>query len=123
MARYTAGIAIPAQLAQEAPGGMSGALSQALLAIGMEVEQAGRLELGATTGTAPLGVNVRLVITWNQPLNPAEPVSASLELLSREPMASGGPLSRSAMEKILSGLAERIPHLQVMRGSAITTAA
>lgn len=120
MARYTAAIAIPTQLADEAPGGISGALSQALLAMGLEVEQAGRLEVGATNGTAQLGVNVRLVISWTQPIQPHEPVLASLELLSRESMATGAPLSRSAMERILNGVTERIPHLQVMRSSVIT---
>lgn len=121
MARYTAAIAIPAQLDVQAPGGISGALSQALLAMGLEVEQISRLQVAATTGTAPLGVAVRLVISWTQPLHPEEPVLASLELLSRETMATGAPLSRAAMELLLAGLAERIPHQQVIRGSVITT--
>ncbi len=120
MARYTAAIAIPAQLAGEAPGGISGALTQALLAMGLEVEQAGRLQVGATTGTAKLGVKVRLVISWSPPNQHGEPVLASLELLSREPMASGAPLSRSAIQLILGGLAECIPHLQVVRCNGIS---
>lgn len=110
MARYTAAIAIPAQLEQQAAGGISGALSLALLAMGLEVEQISRLQVAATTGTAPLGVALRLVISWSQPLRPEEPVLATLELLSRETMATGAPLSRAAMEQLLQGLAERIPH-------------
>jgi hypothetical protein len=116
MARYTAAIAIPAQLEQQAAGGISGALSQALLAMGLEVEQISRLQVAATTGSAPLGVALRLVISWSQPLSPDEPVLATLELLSRETMATGAPLSRAAMEQLLQGLAERIPHQQVFRG-------
>jgi len=119
MARYTAAITIPAQLAHEAPGGISGAVSQALLAMGLEVEQATRLQVAATTGAAPLGVAVRLVISWAQPLQPTEPVLASLELLSRESMACGAPLSRTAMEQLLSALTEQMSHQQVMRGSVM----
>jgi len=115
MARYTAAMAIPAQLDAQAPGGISGALSQALLAMGLEVEQISRLQVAATTGTAPLGAAVRLVISWSQPLRADEAVLASLELLSRETMATGAPLSRAAMELLLAGLAERIPHQKVIR--------
>ena len=120
MARYTAAIAIPAQLTHQAPGGISGALSQALLAMGLEVEQASRLQVVATTGTAPLGVAVRLVISWSQPLQPTEPVLASLELLSRESMATGAPVSRAAMAQLLAGLTQRLPHAQVIGGSVIS---
>lgn len=120
MARYTAAIAIPAQLAHQAPAGISGALSQALLAMGLEVEQASRLQVVATTGIAPLGVAVRLVISWSQPLQPTEPVLASLELLSRESMATGAPVSRAAMEQLLAGLTQRLPHAQVIGGSVIS---
>lgn len=120
MARYSAAIAIPAQLTHQASGGISGALSQVLLAMGLEVEQASRLQVVATTGTAPLGVAVRLVISWSQPLQPTEPVLASLELLSRESMATGAPVSRAAMEQLLAGLTQRLPHAQVIGGSVIS---
>ncbi len=94
-------------------------LAQALLALELELEHATRRQVVAAAipgGRWP--GSLRLLISWRQPPAGAEVVELSLELLSRESMVTGAPVSRTALEQLLAGLMEQLPGLRQQSGGA-----
>lgn len=121
MARLTAFITLPSAAVDAADLELSSRLSQALLALGLEVQQANRMEIAALASQPPWECPLRLVISWNTRQPSTEGVTAAIELLSRESMSIGAPASRAALRRLLTGLAAQIPQLQV-RSAAATDA-
>ena len=114
MARTTAVLEIPAALAASRPLALSAALAQALMALGWEVEHSSRLQLAATAAPGPQWpIRLQLVISWGPPPPGAWRQQLALELQSREPMASGAPLTQQGLTLLLAGLKEQLPELEL----------
>ena len=124
MARYTATLRLPVDGCQPGPHGVSGAVSQALMASGLDLEQSTRLQVAASaTAGAPWPLGFRLLISWMAAQSSEQAVALGLELLSREPMATGGPLTRAAFDQVLRALQQHLPGLHVIQSSTPTAAA
>ena len=124
MARYTANLRLPVDACHAGPHGVSAALSQALLASGLDLEQATRLQVAASASPGdPWPLSFRLVISWTAALPSAQASDLSLEVLSREPMATGGPSTRAAFEQVLAALQQHLPGLHVTQSSTATATA
>lgn len=114
MARTTAVLEIPAAQESVSPLAVSTALTQALLALGLEIVHSSRLELAATATAGPhWPVTLRLVISWSEaPAGGSQQLA--MELQSREPMATGAPRTQRALQLLLEGLMQQLPELQVL---------
>ena len=65
MARTTAVLEVSSALASASPLALRAALSQALMALGLEIEHSSRLVLAATAAAGPLWpVTLQVVISW-----------------------------------------------------------
>lgn len=117
MARYTAAIALPAQLATNTSAGLSSCLSQAIQSLGLEVIQSTRVQLVANDPGPRNGPSIRILFSWSQQQSDDNTVVVAIELLSRESMGTGAPVTHAAMGALLSGLAEQLGDLQVLSDS------
>lgn len=122
MARYIATLRLPLDACHGGAHGVSSAVSQALIASDLDLEQATRLQVAASaTAGPPWPVGFRLVIRWTAALPSAQANDLSLEMLSREPMATGGPATRAAFDQVLTSLQQHLPGLRVIQSSTTTT--
>jgi len=118
MARYTATLRLPVDAGQAGPHGVSAALSQALVNIGLELEQATHLQVAAAaTAGYPWPLGFRLLISWMAALPSAQAIELGVEILSREPMAMGGPSTRAAFDQVLRALQQQLSGLEVIHTS------
>lgn len=114
MARTTAVLEISAALASASPLALSAALSQALMALGLEIEHSSRLELAATAAGGLLWpVTMQVVISWGPAPQGASRQQLALELQSREAMATGAPRTHQALQLLIEGLQQQLPQLEV----------
>lgn len=124
MARYTATLRLPVDACLAGSHGVSAAVSQALMASGLDLEQATRLQLAASaTAGGPWPLGFRLVISWTAAMASAQAIELGVEILSREPMATGGPSTRAALDQVLTALEQHLPGLHVLQSSTATAAA
>lgn len=114
MARCTAHLSLQDASAKVDPQLISETISQALTALGLELQQVTRLQVVATCipgGAWPIAFQV--LLSWCTPLPACDAVDISLELQSREPMATGAPITGSALQQLLLGLTQQLPKLEI----------
>ncbi|MFM7550729.1 MAG: hypothetical protein ACKO7Z_05720 [Cyanobacteriota bacterium] len=121
MARYTTTLQIPWQPRGSDASELSAALAQALLLLDLELVHTTRLQVAAAASAGGRWPSsLRLLLSWRQPAPPAQSVELTLELLSRESMVTGAPISRAALEQLVAGLMGQLPGLQYRGGALVS---
>jgi len=119
MARYTTAMQLPWQRRDGDGAQLSAVVAQALLALDLELVHTTRLQVAAAASSGGRWPgSLRLLISWRQPAAAAAAVELQLELLSRESMVTGAPVSRAALSQLVAGLMQELPGLQAVGPAA-----